>query len=128
LLEAPMMLELMNAAKPKLVVTLAPTPGSDLWEKVSPILEQVKSLAGVLTVSPLRYLPGSAGLAQGNGGSDAPCRLGSLPVMDFHTALLGVPADRLEFEPPLADDVASYFCTGGTTGTPKIAVRTHRTE
>lgn len=128
LLEAPMMLELMNAAKPKLVVTLAPTPGSDLWERVSPVLQQVKSLAGVLTVSPLRYLPDSAGLAPGSGGSDVACRLGSLPVMDFHSGFLGVPKDRLEFDAPQGDDVASYFCTGGTTGTPKIAVRTHRTE
>ena len=36
--------------------------------------------------------------------------------------------DRLEFDAPALNDVASYFCTGGTTGMPKIAVRTHRTE
>jgi acyl-CoA synthetase (AMP-forming)/AMP-acid ligase II len=127
LLEAPMMLELLNAAKPKLVVTLASTPGSDLWERVSPILNQVDSLAGVLTVNPLRYLPGSAGLALGGGGNQAG-QLGNLPVMDFHAEFLGAREDRLEFDPPCSDDVASYFCTGGTTGTPKIAVRTHRTE
>jgi acyl-CoA synthetase (AMP-forming)/AMP-acid ligase II len=56
LLEAPMMLELMNAARPKLVVTLAPTPGAGLWEKVSAVLPQVESLKTVLTFSPLRYL------------------------------------------------------------------------
>ena len=39
------------------------------------------------------------------------------------------PSDRLI--PPRtikADDISSYFCTGGTTGAPKIAVRTHRNE
>jgi fatty-acyl-CoA synthase len=39
------------------------------------------------------------------------------------------PSDRLV--PPRtigADDISSYFCTGGTTGEPKIAVRTHRNE
>ena len=39
-----------------------------------------------------------------------------------------MPDDRLEFDAPALNDVASYFCTGGTTGMPKIAVRTHRTE
>ena len=129
LLEAPMMLELMNAAQPKFVVTLASTPGSDLWEKVSPILDQVPSLSSVLTVNPLRYLRGEARIAQvsGEGGSDPEHRAG-LSVFDFHTALEQASGDQLEFAAPKGEDVASYFCTGGTTGTPKIAVRMHRTE
>lgn len=125
LLEAPMMLELMSAAKPKLVVTLAPLPGSDLWERVSPILSQVESLIGVLTVNPSCYLPGFADLSLAKGGVS---QLEGLPVMDFHAEFQGEREDRLEFEPPKSDDIASYFCTGGTTGTPKIAVRAHRTE
>ncbi|MEW1910020.1 acyl-CoA synthetase [Kitasatospora sp. NPDC085895] len=39
------------------------------------------------------------------------------------------PADRLvDIEPPAADDLAAYFHTGGTTGTPKLAAHTHANE
>ncbi|MFI8235570.1 acyl-CoA synthetase [Streptomyces sp. NPDC085900] len=39
------------------------------------------------------------------------------------------PADRLVgIEPPAADDLAAYFHTGGTTGTPKLAAHTHTNE
>lgn len=129
LLDAAMMLELMNAAKPKFVVTLAPTPGTDLWQKVSSVLPHVASVVSVLTVSPLRYLRGPAGLVlRSLSRIRTPRRVGRTPVVDFHRALSRVPGDKLEFDAPSGGDVASYFCTGGTTGMPKIAVRTHRTE
>ena len=38
------------------------------------------------------------------------------------------PADGLPAEPPVASDLASYLHTGGTTGTPKLAARTHANE
>jgi len=39
------------------------------------------------------------------------------------------PADRLvDIEPPAAGDLAAYFHTGGTTGTPKLAAHTHANE
>ncbi|MEU4682283.1 acyl-CoA synthetase [Streptomyces xinghaiensis] len=39
------------------------------------------------------------------------------------------PADRLvDIEPPAADDLAAYFHTGGTTGTPKLAAHTHANQ
>ncbi|WP_405884015.1 acyl-CoA synthetase [Streptomyces sp. NBC_01136] len=39
------------------------------------------------------------------------------------------PADRLVgIEPPAAGDLAAYFHTGGTTGTPKLAAHTHANE
>ncbi|MGI8332144.1 acyl-CoA synthetase [Actinomadura scrupuli] len=38
-------------------------------------------------------------------------------------------ADRLvDIEPPAAEDLAAYFHTGGTTGTPKLAAHTHANE
>jgi fatty-acyl-CoA synthase len=129
MLEPPMMLELMNAARPKLVVTLASMPGADLWEKVLSVLPQVESLKTVLRVNPMRYLRESAGgleLAAVR-PEDSP-GLGHVPVLDFHEELRLAPNAELEFTPPRGGDVASYFCTGGTTGTPKIAVRYHRTE
>ncbi|MFI6357082.1 acyl-CoA synthetase [Streptomyces sp. NPDC050743] len=39
------------------------------------------------------------------------------------------PADRLvDIEPAAAGDLAAYFHTGGTTGTPKLAAHTHANE
>ncbi|MET8538186.1 acyl-CoA synthetase [Streptomyces sp. NPDC005065] len=39
------------------------------------------------------------------------------------------PAEKLvDIEPPTADDLAAYFHTGGTTGTPKLAAHTHANE
>lgn len=129
LLEPAMMLELLKAARPQWIVTLAPTPGADLWEKVSGITPQVPGLKGVLSVSPLRYLrhPLAPALRLMN-LFKTPRRLGAVPVLNFHQELDSQDGSALRFEPPCLDDVASYFCTGGTTGVPKIAVRTHRTE
>ena len=129
LLEAPMMLELMNAARPKFLVTLATTPGSDIWEKVSPILGHVPSLEGVLTIDPMLYLHGERCATSVRSDAEAAtARLEGLSVFDFHATLQRAPTEALEFEVPKGDDLASYFCTGGTTGMPKIAMRTHRTE
>ena len=129
LLEPAMMLELMRAAQPKWLVTLAPTPGADLWQKVSSVAQDVPSLKGVLTVSPMTYLRGMAGpVLKLVGSLKTPAKVGRVPVLDFHDQLKGVPSDRLEFQEPSGTDVASYFCTGGTTGLPKIAVRFHATE
>ena len=38
------------------------------------------------------------------------------------------PEDRLTAPPPRPEDLAAYFHTGGTTGTPKLAVHTHANE
>lgn len=129
LLEAPMIAELLKAARPKVLVTLAPTPGTDLWEKASEAAAQVDSLTQVVTVTPLRYLRGAISPAvRLVSRLRAPRRMGRLPCSDLHALLRHAPGDTLPGPPPRLDDVASYFCTGGTTGLPKIAVRTHRTE
>jgi len=127
LLEPGMLRELMIAVRPKLLVTLEPTPGTDLWEKVSAVAQKVPGLQAVLTVSPRRYARAAAPPHAPAGGARQG-QLERLPVLDLHDELRKVAGKGLEFEPPCLDDVASYFCTGGTTGLPKIAVRTHRTE
>jgi fatty-acyl-CoA synthase len=40
----------------------------------------------------------------------------------------GADADALPGPPPSSSDIASYLHTGGTTGTPKLAARTHSNE
>ena len=82
------------------------------------VAPDVPGLEAVLSVSPRSCEAGAPALP-------CPARLGRLPVLDLQAGLEGVPGDCLEFAPPRLDDVASYFCTGGTTGAPKIAVRTH---
>ncbi|WP_157731134.1 acyl-CoA synthetase [Variovorax sp. HW608] len=121
LAESALLRDLLNAVRPRMLVTLAPTPGHGLWQKVAAVAPQVPGLETVLTVSPMLY-------SQSPASVDPAPALENLPVLDLHEQLHGVPADSLEFEPPCLDDVASLFCTGGTTGLPKIAVRTHRTE
>lgn len=50
-------------------------------------------------------------------------------TLDYATLVAGHPGDRLALvEPARADDVAAYFHTGGTTGTPKLAQQTHRAQ
>src|SRR4029077_20121895 len=52
-----------------------------------------------------------------------------LKVVNLREAMREQPSDGLVRPVTIkADDIASYFCTGGTTGAPKIAVRTHRNE
>lgn len=129
LLEPAMMAELMNAARPKMLVTLAPTPGTDIWGKAVEAARLVPSLRRILTVSPIRYVPGLAARAMSLVSAwRRPRKVGAAKVSDFHDGLNRASGEALAFEAPIIDDVASYFCTGGTTGLPKIAVRTHRTE
>ena len=129
LLEAPLILDLLLAAKAKWLVTIGPTPGSEIWEKVTAVAPRVPSLEGILTVHPSRYLRGATGvLLTALAKLRTPRRLAHLKVLDFTNECNKHAADKLGFDPPTADSTASYFCTGGTTGIPKIAVRTHRTE
>ncbi|MFE7032680.1 AMP-binding protein, partial [Streptomyces sp. NPDC057621] len=40
----------------------------------------------------------------------------------------GPPAAALPADPPAPEDLAAFFHTGGTTGTPKVAAHTHRNQ
>ena len=61
---------------------------------------------------------------------DAPALdpLGTVKVAYLEDLVYGAPSEGLPFESPTADDIASYLHTGGTTGTPKLAARTHKNE
>lgn len=140
LLEGEALAELLRAANAQVLVTLAPFPGTDLWSKLQPQLGSIESLrhlvlvdlpdrvrglkhyaARFLQMRETRRLHGRAGLR------------GAIPTTialhHFSRAIAGENPDRLDsgrvFHP---DDVSSFFCTGGTTGLPKIAMRTHRNE
>lgn len=101
--------DVMNAAQTKVLVTLGPHPAIDLWEKVQKVHQLVPSLKSVLVVG-------------GDGGAID----GALP---FDVLLAKEPGDRLLGDAQKTpDDVAAYFHTGGTTGTPKLVQHTHENQ
>ncbi len=97
---------LLEASGAKILVALGPHPALDIWQKAVQLRDQMPGLT-LVRVAP----PGT------------PAEEG---VVDFNTALLEQPDDHLVFgEPGRDDDVAAYFHTGGTTGTPKLVAHTH---
>ena len=80
-----------------------------------------------------RHLGEGRGPARARPTLRAVLRIGGLGLcppwaLDFDALLAQQPGDRLLGTPPTGEDVASYFHTGGTTGTPKLARRTHFNE
>ena len=99
---------LLKASGARILVALGPHPVLDIWQKALALREQVPGLHAACAWPP----PGTP-LEDG--------------VIDFHAALMAQPDDRLTFGEPGRDgDVAAYFHTGGTTGTPKLVAHTHR--
>jgi len=98
---------LLEASGARILVALGPHPVLDIWQKALELRKRVPGLT-LIRVAP----PGT------------PAEEG---VIDFHTALAAQPDDHLVFgEPGRDNDVAAYFHTGGTTGTPKLVAHTHR--
>lgn len=126
LLEAPVIAEIMNAAQTKVLVTLAPFPKTDLWEKMATIVDQVPTLHTILRIDLGGYLHGVKKLVVKFIG----LRKGKEPVrarvLDFDKTLARHPIDKLTSGRVIAPNaIAAYFHTGGTTGVPKLAMHTH---
>jgi fatty-acyl-CoA synthase len=116
--------ELIHASSSELLVTLAPFPGTDLWSKVEALRDQLPELRAILCVDMANLLPEPQRNA-------VRAQRGPLPdgVLDFDETIAACPADQLESGRVIAaDDIASYFHTGGTTGTPKLAPHSHGNE
>lgn len=140
LLEPPAIAELLNAMGARVLVTLAPFPGTDLWSRVQRVIAEVPSLRHVVLVNLADRVRGPQRIAarvlqkrevlrlHGLGGvrSAVPDRIG---VHDFNRLLARQDSRRLTSGRVIdSRDTSSFFCTGGTTGTPKIAVRQHGNE
>lgn len=140
LLEPEVMSELLNTVKVSILVTIAPFPNTDLWQKVSQIIPTVSSLQHLVLINianrvkGLKQLP--AQLLQRkvvfdqygiHGIKSALPR--NIQLHDFHQAIKPYAKQHLNSRRKISpDDYSSFFCTGGTTGLPKIAMRTHRNE
>lgn len=129
LLEAGQIAELLRAAKAKVVVTLAPTPGTDLWPKLASQLATVPSVQQVLWVSMAPYVSPLKALALRWIALRERRENSHLKIADLRTLIKRQPGTHLKSGRQIcAEEVSSYFCTGGTTGLPKIAARTHGSE
>jgi fatty-acyl-CoA synthase len=98
--------EIIEAADSRVLVALGPVPGSDIWQKVAEVRRLAPKIETVLAVM------GPADPANG--------------VLSFEEELARQPGDRLVSGRRIApDEICSYFHTGGTTGSPKLAQHTH---
>ena len=140
LLEGPAIADLLKAAGARVLVTLAPFPGTDLWPKVQRILGEVASLEHLVLVNLADRVRGPKGwmarLVQRRECKRLHGREGvraavprHIQLHDFGRAMARESGATLAFPRVFkAGDTSSYFCTGGTTGLPKIAVRSHGNE
>ena len=140
MLEGPAIAELLNASGAKVLVTLGPFPGTDTWAKLQPELHKIPTLEHLVLVDMRDWIPGRelAGAretrqqAHAHPSSADSVRAAvpaSMEIHDFWWSLTHESGDALHSKRAFnVDDPSSYFCTGGTTGLPKIAIRTHRNE
>lgn len=132
LLEPKQIKELLESAEAKVVITMNPLPGVDLWQKVEGILPDLPQVRHVIGVDATHYLHGVRGKI-GRFVQSVKRKLMKIPAgktyINFTDALKRQNGDNLEFSRSFTKDtISSLYCTGGTTGLPKIALRTHYNE
>jgi fatty-acyl-CoA synthase len=121
LLEANAISALLTAANAKLLVTVGHDP--ELIDKVIDAVDLASTIENIILISHSDTTYSEQLRARLQLLAD---RVGIHNFMEMFSTSRG---DRLESGRKITpDDVASYFCTGGTTGLPKIAVRTHGQE
>lgn len=129
LLEATQIADLLRAADARVVVTLAPTPGTDLWPKLASQLDRLPGVRDVVWVSMAPYVGAVPALALRWMARRERKRHRELRIHDLQTLMRRESGERLSSGRVIrAEEPSSYFCTGGTTGLPKIAMRSHGSE
>ena len=108
MLEPATIRDICRAAQTRVLVALGDLPGTEIWKKVLAIKDEIPTLEHILCVM---------GPGDGRG------------IHRFDERVEQYPGDRLTFDRTIApDDISSLYHTGGTTGTPKLARRTHMNE
>ena len=128
MLEPRQVSDILRFARASILVTLAPALNPKAWSGLADELTSLPDLSAIAFVDMADYLDGEK-LGAARASIDEAAAGSHLKVVNLREAMREQPSDRLV--PPRtigADDISSYFCTGGTTGAPKIAVRTHRNE
>jgi fatty-acyl-CoA synthase len=109
LLEAKTIKDICISAKTKVLVTIGEMPGSDMWQKIDTIRKEIPTLKYVIRIL---------------GPSDD-----AENIIGYDEKIDSYPADHYTFKRDVdPDDIASLYHTGGTTGTPKLARRSHYNE
>ncbi|MEM8917473.1 MAG: acyl-CoA synthetase [Pseudomonadota bacterium] len=117
LLEAEALRDIMRESESEALVVAGPDINQQMWDKVWEIVDQVPSLKIVIQVNPEGQTVSTDATA------------GGLPVVNFADALARHDSASFDFDRTIsADDVAAYFHTGGTTGTPKLAQHSHANQ
>jgi len=109
LLEPHQIAEILEAAQTKVLVALGPLPGNDIWQKVEAVRDKLKHLRAIVQVQ------GAGDPANG--------------IHSFSELIKAQPSDHLVSGRKIrSDEIAAYFHTGGTTGTPKLVRHTHANQ
>ena len=109
LLEPHQIAEILESARTRVLVALGPMPGTDIWRKVEQVRGSLKHLKAIVQVH-----------GRGDPGNG---------IYSFDELLAAQPSDRLVSGRKICgDEIAAYFHTGGTTGTPKLVRHTHANQ
>jgi fatty-acyl-CoA synthase len=107
MLKGEQLAELVRSSKAKVLLTLGPTPGYEIWENVQAIRADIPASVRILTVPG----PGGAPIADS----------------DFDTLTARESGERPNFARTIVPaEIAAYVHSGGTTGSPKLVKLTHR--
>ena len=128
MLEPKQIANLLRFARASVLVTLAPALNPKAWSGLAAELASLPELRTIAFVDMADYLDNDKREAARVSIEEAAAS-SNLKVVNLRQAMREQPSDSLPAGRTIsADDISSYFCTGGTTGAPKIAVRTHRNE
>ncbi|HDJ29220.1 MAG TPA: acyl-CoA synthetase [Proteobacteria bacterium] len=109
MLNAEVIQEICEHAKTKVLVALGNLPGSDIWEKVESIRNNLPDLKAIVRVM---------------GPSDE-----AAGIYGYEETVARYAADKLDSGRKIrSEEIAAIYHTGGTTGTPKLAPHTHFNE
>ncbi len=106
LLSPEVIVDLLRAENAEVLVVPGPNLDSVIWERAQPVIARADWIRTVLVI----------------GGAP----VNDKRMVDFDSAVRDYPGDRLTFSRKIErDTVGALFHTGGTTGTPKLALQTH---
>jgi len=115
-LEADKVVDIIAAARSNILVTLAPDLNPELWSKIVDVVKRSQQIETILLIGT-------------NEISEAICNQVNIPIFSFDDAVAQQNKLTLDNESTISSgDVAAYFHTGGTTGTPKVAQQTHANQ
>ncbi|MDB4873156.1 MAG: AMP-binding protein [Gemmatimonadales bacterium] len=109
------LLNLLRRSGARVLITAGPELAPDMWAKLPDLAGE---LDAILVLRP-------------TAATGAPERLPAIKAVSIGylaEAATGEDAAAFAGEPPRRTDLAAFFHTGGTTGTPKLAAHTHSSE